>query len=67
LLKVDKTHVTTLMKDLKVDDKLLIKFESTKDEIDTNQSKEHQKEKIKRKLYNASKMIKKNKKVIDNK
>ena len=55
------------MKDLKVDDKLLIKFESTKDEIDTNQSKEHQKEKIKRKLYNASKMIKKNKKVIDNK
>jgi len=65
LLKVDKTHVTTLMKDLQVDSKLKIKFESTKDEIDTNQSKEHQKEKIRRKLYNASKMIKKNKKVID--
>jgi hypothetical protein len=65
LLKVDKTHVSTLIKDLKVDDKLQIKLESTKDEIDTNQSKEHQKEKIKRKLYNASKMIKKNKKVTD--
>ena len=66
LLKVDKTHVTTLMKDLQIDDKLMIKLESTKDEIDTNQSKEHQKEKIKRKLYNASKMIKRNKKIAEN-
>jgi ribosomal protein L22 len=53
------------MKNLEVDDKLQIKLESTKDEIDTNQSKEHQKEKIKRKLYNASKMIKKNKKIVE--
>jgi len=65
LLKVDKNHVSSLMKNLEVDDKLQIKLESTKDEIDTNQSKEHQKEKIKRKLYNASKMIKKNKKIAE--
>ena len=65
LLKVDKNHVSSLMKNLQVDDKLQIKLESTKDEIDTNQSKEHQKNKIKRKLYNASKMITKNKKKLD--
>jgi len=65
LLKVDKNHVSSLMKNLEVDDKLQIKLESTKDEIDTNQSKEHQKNKIKRKLYNASKMIIKNKKMVD--
>ena len=71
LLKVDKNHVTTLMKDLEVEDKLKIKLESTKDEIDTNECKEHMKEKIKNKLHSASKMINKNKKklekVIDNK
>ena len=65
LLKVDKNHVSSLIKNLHVDDKLQIKIESTKDEIDTNQSKEHQKNKIKRKLYNASKMINKNKKKLD--
>jgi hypothetical protein len=65
LLKVDKNHVSSLMKNLQVDDKLQIKLESTKDEIDTNQSKEHQKNKIKRKLYNASKMITKNKKIAE--
>ena len=62
LLKVDKNHVSTLIKDLEVEDKLKIKLESTKDEIDTNENKEHQKNRIKRKLYNASKMIIKNKK-----
>jgi hypothetical protein len=71
LLKVDKNHVSTLMKDLEVEDKLKIKLESTKDEIDTNECKEHMKEKIKNKLHSASKMISKNKKklekVIDNK
>jgi len=38
-----------------------IKLESTQDEIDMNESKEHQKSKIKQKLYDASRMIKKNK------
>jgi hypothetical protein len=62
LLKVDKNHVSTLMKDLEVDKKLQVKLESTKDEIDTGESKEHQIPKIKEKLYNASKMVTKNKK-----
>ena len=62
LLKVDKNHVSSLMKDIIVDNKLQVRLESTKDEIDTNESKEHQKIKIKRKLYNASKMILENKK-----
>jgi hypothetical protein len=62
LLKVDKNHVSTLMKDLEVDKKLQVKLESTKDEIDTGESKEHQIPKIKEKLYNASKMVSKNKK-----
>jgi hypothetical protein len=63
ILQVDKKHVSSLIKDLKVDDKLQIKLESTKDEIDNNESKEHLKSKIKSKLYNASKMINKNKKL----
>jgi hypothetical protein len=62
LLKVDKNHVSTLMKDLEVDKKLKVKLESTQDEIDTGESKEHQIPKIKEKLYNASKMVTKNKK-----
>jgi hypothetical protein len=62
LLKVDKNHVSTLMKDLEVDKKLQVKLDSTQDEIDTGESKEHQIPKIKEKLYNASKMITKNKK-----
>ena len=65
LLRVDKTHVSSLMKDLKVDDKFQVKLESTKDEIDTNQSKEHMKKKIKNKLYNASEMNTKNKKKLE--
>jgi uncharacterized membrane-anchored protein YjiN (DUF445 family) len=65
ILQVDKKHVKNLMNDLQVDNKLQIKLESTKDEIDTNESKEHQKPKIKSKLYNASKMILKNKKLND--
>ena len=65
ILQIDKNHVTNLIKDLKVDNKLQIKLESTKDEIKTNESKEHQKPKIKSKLYNASKMILKNKKNLD--
>ena len=65
ILTVDKKHVSNLIKDLKVDDKLQIKLESTKDEIKTNESKEHQKPKIKSKLYTASKMVMKNKKTTD--
>jgi transposase len=62
LLKIDKNHVSTLIKNLEVDKKLQVKLESTQDEIDTNEPKEHQKPKIKEMLYNASKMIAKNKK-----
>jgi hypothetical protein len=36
-------------------------MESTQDEIDTNEPKEHQKSKIKNMLHDASKMIIKNK------
>jgi hypothetical protein len=62
IMHIDKKHVTTLMKELKVDDKLSVKLESTKEEINNNESKEHQKPKIKEMLYNASKMISRNKK-----
>jgi hypothetical protein len=65
LLKVDKTHVYSLMKDLEVDKKLQVKLESTQDEIDTGESKEHQIPKIKENLYNSAKMIIKNKKKDD--
>jgi hypothetical protein len=65
LMHVDKKHVSSLMKDLEVEDKLKVKLESTKDEIDTNENKEHMKKKIKNKLYNASKMITKNKKKLE--
>ena len=50
------------MKDLEVDKKLQVKLDSTQDEIDTGESKEHQIPKIKECLYNASKMVTKNKK-----
>jgi Zn-finger nucleic acid-binding protein len=63
LMRIDKKHVSNLIKDIKVDDKLKVKLESTRDEIDTNEVKEHQKPKIREALYNASKMIGKNKKV----
>jgi len=62
IMKVDKKHISTLIKDLEVDKKLKVKLESTQDEIDTNECKEHHKDKIKRKLYDASKMISKYKK-----
>ena len=65
MMNVDKRHISSLIKDLEVDDKLKIKFESTQDEIDTNESKEHQKPKIKNILYQRSKMITKNKKKLD--
>jgi hypothetical protein len=65
LLKVDKSHVSSLIKNLDVEEKLKVKLESTQDEIDTNESKEHMKVKIKNKLYTASKMIMKNKKKLD--
>ena len=65
ILKVDKTHVSTLMKDLEVDNKLQLKLESTQDEIKNNESKEHQIPKIKEKLYNASRMVIKNKKKLE--
>jgi len=67
LMQVDKKHVSNLIKDLKVDDKLRVKLESTKQEIEDNESKEHQKSKIKTKLYNSSKMIKSNKKILEKK
>jgi len=66
MMRVDKKHISSLMKDLEVDKKLQIKLESTQDEIDTNESKEHHKSKIKRKLYDASKMITKTKKQSEN-
>jgi len=66
LLTVDKTHVSTLIKDLEVDKKLQVKLESTQGEVDTNENKEHQKSKIRQKLYDASKMIMKNKKHREN-
>ena len=59
LMRLDKIHISTLMKDLKVDKKLQVKLESTQDEIDTNEIKEHMKPKIKQRLYDISKMIKK--------
>jgi uncharacterized C2H2 Zn-finger protein len=65
IMSVDKKHVSNLIKDLKVDTKNQIKLESTKDEIETNESKEHQKPKIKTRLYNASKMVMKNKKNVE--
>jgi hypothetical protein len=61
IMRVDKKHVSALMKNLKVDDKLKVKLESTQDEIDIEESKEHQKPKIKNILYQRSKMITKNK------
>jgi hypothetical protein len=61
IMRVDKKHISLLMKDLEVDKRLQIKLESTQNEIDTNEAKEHHKNKIKRRLYDASKMIKKNK------
>ena len=61
LLKVDKSHIYSLMKDIEVDKRLQVKLESTQDEIDTGVSKEHQIPKIKENLYNATKMIKHNK------
>ena len=65
IMQIDKKHVTNLIKDLKVDNKLQVKLESTKQEIEDNENKEHQKPKIKSNLYNASKMIQKNKKNLD--
>jgi len=62
MMNVDKGHISTLIKDLEVDKKLQIKLESTQDEIDTNECKEHHKAKIKQKLYDAYPMISKNKK-----
>lgn len=64
IMQIDKKHVSNLIKDLKVDDKFQVKLESTKEEISNNESKEHQKSKIKNRLYNAAKMVNKNKKNI---
>jgi hypothetical protein len=65
IMQIDKKHVSNLIKDLKVDDKLQVKLESTKEEITNGESKEHQKPKIKSRLYNASKMVNKNKKNLE--
>lgn len=63
LMDVDKMHVTNIIKDVKVDDKIIKdKIEYTKDELKENKS--HHVSKIKDKLYSASKMITKNKKNI---
>ena len=62
MMNIDKKHISSLIKDLEVDKKLQVKLESTQDEIDTNQVKEHQKSKIKQRLYDASNMISRNKK-----
>jgi hypothetical protein len=65
IMQIDKKHVSNLIKDLKVDNKFQLKLESTKQEIEDNECKEHQKSKIKEKLYNARKMILKQKKNLD--
>jgi hypothetical protein len=65
IMQIDKKHVSNLIKDLKVDDKLQVKLESTKDEVTGTESKSHQKSRIKSRLYNASKMIMKNKKSLE--
>jgi hypothetical protein len=62
MMREDKKHISTLIKDLEVEKKLRVKLESTQDEIDTNECKEHHKDKIKQKLYDASPMVKKHKK-----
>jgi hypothetical protein len=62
MMRVDKKHISTLIKDLEVEQKHQVKLESTQDEIDMNEPKEHHKDKIKQKLYDASNMIKKHKK-----
>jgi len=60
VMDVDKVHVTNIIKDVKVDDeKIKNKIQFTKDELKENKS--HQCDKIKDKLYSASKMIIKNK------
>ena len=66
LMNVDKKHISNLIKNLEVEKKLLIKLASTKNEIDDNECKEHQKTKIKNALHTASKMIAKNKNISDN-
>ena len=67
MMNVDKKHISTLIKDLEVEKKLKVKLESTQDEIDTNECKEHHKDKIKQKLYDASNMIRKHKKQSEKK
>jgi hypothetical protein len=62
MMRVDKKHISSLIKDLEVEKKLQVKLESTQDEIDTNECKEHHKDKIKNILHDASTMIKKHKK-----
>jgi hypothetical protein len=59
VMDVDKVHVTNIIKDVKVDDeKIQNKIQFTKDELKEN--KYHQSDKVKDKLYSASKMIIKN-------
>ena len=62
MMNVDKKHISTLIKDLEVEKKHQVKLESTQDEIDTNECKEHHKDRIKNILHDASNMIKKHKK-----
>ena len=62
VMHVDKQHISNLIKDIKVDSKYKVKLESTKDEIDTNECKEHHKHRIKQKFYDASPMVKENNK-----
>jgi hypothetical protein len=62
-MAVDKMHVSKIIKEVKVDDeKIKNKIEYTKDELKENKS--HQVDKVKDKLYSASKMITKNKNKI---
>ena len=65
IMQIDKKHVSNLIKDLKVDDNLQVKLESTKEEIINSENKEHQKPNIKSRLYNAAKMVKRNKKTLE--
>jgi len=58
-----KKHVIRLLKDVVVDKSLQLKLETTKQEIVSTESKAHQQKEIKKYLYNASKMIIKNKRL----
>jgi hypothetical protein len=65
IMRTMKKHVIRFLKDVVVDEKLQLKLETTKDEVLSTESNVHQQKDIKNCLYNASKMIIKNKRLND--